>query len=89
MAKIDLLHKIVTFRYADAMDKKCAWAYRIFQEWVVFHNNAAKTDSTKASFIRSLSDTYDWECVYALTRFILEVHKKSGDVYLALFANVP
>ena len=70
-------------RYAEATDKKCAWAYRIFNEWLVYRNNAAKVDASKVAFVRNIMEMADWELVYALKRFILEVRKKNGDVYPA------
>ena len=71
------------FRYAEATDRKCAWAYKIFQEWIPFRNNAAKLDATKVSFTRDLIGMDDWERVYALKHFIMEVRKQSGEVYPA------
>ena len=68
------------FRYAEATDRKCAWAYKTFQEWILFRNNAAKLDATKVSFTRDLIGMDDWERVYALKRFIMEVCKQSGEV---------
>ena len=49
----------MVFRYAEATDKKCAWAYQIFKEWIIFCNNVAKHDSTKVSFVRDFVDMHD------------------------------
>ena len=58
-------------------------AYHIFKDWIVFRNNAGKSDPSVVTFVRDILEMPDWELVYALKRFILEVRKKNGEEYPA------
>lgn len=70
-----------TLRYSAATRRKAMWAYRVFTDWKVARNQRALTDSSLKMITGDLLDMPKKDLVYALSRFVLEVKKKTGQLY--------
>ena len=71
------------FRFSHAMNKKCNWAFCMFQTWVEERNLATENDLQQVKISSCLLDMCNCDLVYAITQFIVEVCKKNGSEYPA------
>ena len=67
----------IVFSYSEATVKKCNWAYHMFEDWKTERNSRASSDDNVIQIVRSLLEMPNWEIVYVLKRFIIEVRKKN------------
>ena len=70
------------FSYSDATHRKCEWAYHIYRAWQINRNIKALGDPT-LRHIGDLVDLSDEDMNFAICRFVLEIRKKSGEIYPA------
>ena len=65
------------------MNKKCDWAYCMFEQWINKRNKATEGDKSQSQIVNNFLEMSNWEMVYSITRFIIEVRKKYGTEYPA------
>ena len=69
--------------FSGSTNKKCEWAYRMFEQWIDERNKAMATDCKEGQIVNRLIDMSTSEMVYAISHFIIEMHKKNGSEYPA------
>lgn len=74
-------HFVFFSRYSDATKRKLQWAYRMYFNWKVARNCNAVQNKEYDKFIGDIFDMTNDTMCQVLTRFLLEVCKKSGEVY--------
>lgn len=72
---------LCTFRYSPATRCKAMWAYRVFSDWKAARNQRAFNDHNLKMITGDLLDMSKKDLVYALSHFVLEVKKKTGELY--------